>query len=377
MARAKSPAFLDHFAQVDDPRVVKRSDHKLIDILFIALCATICGADDFCGIEIWAEARIDWLRKYLELPCGIPTHDTFNRVFQAIDPDQFVNCFRRWVMPLCETLQVKLISLDGKTARRTLDRKHGKNPLHIVSAWASEANLLLGQATVDEKSNEITAIPRLLELLELHGAIVTIDAMGCQTEIAAKIRERGGDYVLAVKGNQEHLEDDVRAAFAVECEKADSKISSYTTNEKGHGREERRVVETMPVPHTVRNQEDWKDLRSIGRVIRTYRENGQEKADVRYFISSLESKVKLFGKAVRSHWGIENGLHWTLDMYFGEDQHRARTDNAAANLALLRRWVLSLLKQNTSVKGRAYASKPTWSHAECHRMVNPAKLPGS
>jgi predicted transposase YbfD/YdcC len=351
MAVAECRSFLDHFAQVNDPRVVRRCDHKLLDILFIALCASICGADDFCEIELWAKARLEWLKKYLDLPFGIPTHDTFNRVFQAIDPDQFLDCFRKWVMPLCESLQVKLIAVDGKTARATLDRKKGKKALHVVSAWASEAHLLLGQTTTDEKSNEITAIPRLLDLLDLHGAIVTIDAMGCQKEIAAKIRERGGDYVLAVKGNQEHLEDDVIAAFAAESEKADNTISSYSTKEKGHGREERRVVETMPVPQTVRNQQDWKDLTSIGRVTRMYRENGQEKADVRYFISSLESRVKLFGKAVRSHWGIENGLHWTLDMYFGEDRHRARTENAAANFALLRRWVLSLLRQNTTVKG--------------------------
>jgi predicted transposase YbfD/YdcC len=351
MVGTECRSFLDHFAQVNDPRVVKRCDHKLLDILFVALCAAICGADDFCEIEIWAKARLDWLKKYLDLPFGIPTHDTFNRVFQAIDPDQFFDCFRKWVMPLCESLQVKLIAVDGKTARATLDRKKGKKALHVVSAWASEAHLLLGQTTTDEKSNEITAIPRLLELLDLHGAIVTIDAMGCQKEIAAKIRERGGDYVLAVKGNQEHLEDDVIAAFAAESEKADNTISRYSTKEKGHGREETRVVETMPVPETVRNQDEWKDLKSIGRVIRMYREHGQEKADVRYFISSLESRVKLFGKAVRSHWDIENGLHWTLDMYFGEDRHRARTENAAANFALLRRWVLSLLRQNTTVKG--------------------------
>jgi predicted transposase YbfD/YdcC len=351
MAPTHSPSFLAHFAKVKDPRINRRRRHHLLDVLFIALCATIGGADDFVAIEIWAKARRTWLAQYLELPNGIPSHDTFNRVFQALDPRQFLDCFRRWVKPLCDSLGVKLVGIDGKTARATLDRKNGKKALHLVSAWASEAHLLLGQVAVDDKSNEITAIPRLLELMELHGAIVTIDAIGCQKEIAAKIRERGGDYVLAVKGNQEHLEEDVIAAFVAEQEKPHNKISTATTTEKGHGRIETRVVETMPVPGTVRNLEEWKDLTTIGRVTRMYQERGEEKSEVRYFISSLKSKVKRFGQAVRGHWGIENGLHWTLDMYFGEDRHRARTANAAENLGLLRRWVLSLLRQDTTVKG--------------------------
>jgi predicted transposase YbfD/YdcC len=351
MVQSQSSSFCDHFSQIDDPRINRRRLHKLGDILFVALCATIGGADDFLSIEVWGKERLDWLRQYLELPHGVPSHDTFNRVFQALDPRQFLNCFRNWVQPLCARLGVKLIGIDGKTARATLDRKKGQKPLHIVSAWASEAHLLLGQTTVDEKSNEITAIPRLLELLDLHGAIVTIDAMGCQKEIAAKIRERGGDYVLAVKGNQDRLEEDVIAAFAAESEKSAPQITSCTKKEKGHGRLETRIVDTMPVPVSVRHQDLWKDLRSIGRVTRIYQERGDEKSEVRYFISSLEPKVKLLGQAVRGHWGIENGLHWTLDMYFGEDRSRARTANAAENMALLRRWVVSLLRQDTSLKG--------------------------
>lgn len=351
MSPTTSSSFFEHFALVDDPRVNRRRRHQLLDILFIALCATIAGADDFLAMEIWGKARIDWLKKYLELPNGIPSHDTFNRVFQAINPTQFVNCFRNWVQPFCERLGVKFIAIDGKTARATLDRKHAKKPLHIVSAWASEAHLLLGQTAVDEKSNEITAIPRLLELLDLHGAIITIDAMGCQKEIAATIREGGGHYVLPVKGNQDTLEDDLMTAFAAESEKADPQINSQTTTEKGHGRIETRIVEIMPVPKSVRNQDLWKDLKSIGRVTRIYQEKGIEKSEVRYFISSLAARVKLFGQAVRGHWGVENGLHWTLDMYFGEDRSRARAGNAAENLALLRRWVLSLLRQDTTVKG--------------------------
>jgi predicted transposase YbfD/YdcC len=351
VAQTPSLSFLDHFSQIDDPRVNRRRRHKLLDILFIALCATIAGADDFLAIEVWGRSRRDWLQQYLELPNGIPSHDTFNRVFQALDPQQFLLCFRHWVQPLCESLGVKLIAIDGKTARATLDRKKQKNPLHVVSAWASEAHLLLGQMAVDEKSNEITAVPRLLELLDLHGAIVTLDALCCQKEIAAKIREQGGHYVLAVKGNQEHLEEDVMAAFEAEEAKVDNHISSMTTHDKGHGRIETRVVETMPVPALVRNQELWKDLKSLARVTRTYHEKGDEKSEVRYFISSAASKPKLIGQAVRGHWGVENGLHWTLDMYFGEDRQRARAGNAAENMALLRRWVLSLLRPDTTVKG--------------------------
>jgi predicted transposase YbfD/YdcC len=345
-----SPSFVDNFAQLNDPRVNRRRRHKLLDILFIALCATLGGADDFLAMEAWGRSRIDWLKQYLELPNGIPSHDTFNRVFQALDPRQFLECFRRWVQPLCESLGLKLIAIDGKSNRATLDRKKHKNPLHVISAWASEAHLLLGQMAVDEKSNEITAVPQLLELLDLHGAIVTLDALCCQKEIAAKIREGGGHYVLAVKGNQEHLEEDVMAAFGAEQAKAHNHISSVTTHEHGHGRVETRVVDTMPVPARVRHQELWKDLKSIARVTRMYQEKGEEKSEVRYFITSLAPKPKVLGRAVRNHWGVENGLHWTLDMYFGEDRHRARAGNAAENMALLRRWVLSLLRQDTTVK---------------------------
>jgi predicted transposase YbfD/YdcC len=213
--------------------------------------------------------------------------------------------------------------------------------------------LLLGQVAVEEKSNEITAIPRLLEILELHGAIVTIDAMGCQKEIAAKIRERGADYVLAVKGNQEHLEEDVIEHFSkLDAGKSPGRgFSSYQTKEEtAHGRTEQRFCDAVPVPATLRHLEDWKDLRSLCRVTRLYTEKGEEKSEVRYFISSLKADAKLLAKAIRGHWGIENGLHWVLDMYFGEDRNRARTDHAAENLALLRRWVLSMLARDKSMK---------------------------
>jgi predicted transposase YbfD/YdcC len=256
------------------------------------------------------------------------------------------------VEALQESTDGQLVAIDGKTARATLDRAKGKNPLHIVSAWAAENRLFLGQEVVDEKSNEITAIPKLLAVLELTGAIVTIDAMGCQKEIAAKIREKKADYVLAVKGNQEHLEEDVIAAFAaVDNGQSPPTLRTHTEHAKGHGRIETRWTQVMAVPAALRNREAWQDVATIARCTRCYTENGVEKSEARYFISSLPPQVKKIARAIRGHWGIENGLHWVLDMYFAEDRNRARMGNAAANLGLLRRWVLSLLQRNEAITG--------------------------
>jgi predicted transposase YbfD/YdcC len=326
--------------------------HNLLDILFIALCAVVSGANDCVAMEKFGKNKRAWLEKYLTLPYGTPSHDTFSRVFAALDGRQFVECFLKWVEGLQESTAGKVVAIDGKTARATLDRAKGKNPLHVVSAWVTENRLFLGQEVVADKSNEITAIPKLLEVLELAGAIVTIDAMGCQKEIAAKIREKKADYVLAVKGNQDHLETDIMEAFAaVEEGRPPETLRTDTEHDKGHGRVEMRRTQTMAVPTTLRHQEDWKDIASIARCTRTYSEQGEEKSEVRYFISSLPPLVKQLAKAIRRHWGVENGLHWVLDMYFAEDRNRARTGNEAANLALLRRWVISLLRRPASVSG--------------------------
>jgi predicted transposase YbfD/YdcC len=246
----------------------------------------------------------------------------------------------------------EIVAVDGKTVRASLDRAKGQNPLHVVSAWASLNRVALGQVMVDEKSNEITAIPRLLELLELHGAIVTIDAMGCQKEIAATIRERGADYVLAVKGNQEHLEADIVNSFAAldDGSKRHRQRSQASQRSRGHGRSELRWCDAIPVPRTLRNRDEWPDLKSICRVTRVWMERGQEKSEVRYFISSLAADARGLAKAILGHWGIENGLHWVLDMYFAEDRSRARTEHAAANLAVLRRWIITLLRQDKTLK---------------------------
>jgi predicted transposase YbfD/YdcC len=349
--------FFSHFDNLSEPRVDRTKLHKLMDVVFIAVCALLSGANDFVGMEKFGKTKIDWLKKYLELPNGIPSHDTFGRVIQAIDPQQFVNCFRSWVAAFADTKAGRLIAIDGKTARASLDRKADQNPLHVVSAWAQESRLLLGQLAVDEKSNEITAIPTLLEILELEGAVVTIDAMGCQTEIVAKIREKKADYILAAKGNQDHLEEDVIAEFAKLDEPEGRGQPSQTPDvyetkkEKGHGREEQRCCEALPVPSTLRNKDKWKDIKSICRVTRIYTERGEEKSEVRYFISSLPAKAKKLALGVRGHWGIENGLHWVLDMAFSEDRSRARKGHAQENLALLRRWMISLLRQDTTIPG--------------------------
>jgi predicted transposase YbfD/YdcC len=352
MSKQQSPLLFDHFDKLKDPRVDRTKAHPLLNVIFIGLCAVVSGANDFVGMEKFGKSKRAWLEKYVELPNGIPTHDTFGRVFEALDPHEFLTSFLSWVEALQVALAGKLVNIDGKTARATLDKAKGKNPLHVVSAWAAENRLLLGQVCVDEKSNEITAIPKLLEVLELSGAIITIDAMGCQKEIVTKIREKGADYVLAVKGNQEFLEEDVIACFAaLDAGTSRRRPSVCESVDKGHGRKERRRCEALSVPQTLRNLEVWQDLHSICRVTRTYTENGEEKSEVRYFISSLPASAAQLAQAIRGHWGVENGLHWVLDMYFGEDKSRARAGNAAANMALLRRWVLSWLRQDKTTTG--------------------------
>jgi predicted transposase YbfD/YdcC len=348
-----SASFFDHFDPLEDPRIERCRRHNLRDIVFIAVCAFISGANDFVGMEKFGRTCRTWLAKFVELPNGIPSHDTFGRVFAAVDAEQFVECFLSWAESIHQVTAGELINIDGKTVRASVDKAKGQNPLHVVSAWATANRLTLGQVMVDEKSNEITAIPKLLELLEIQGAIVTIDAMGCQKDIAAQIRAGEADYVLAVKGNQEHLEEDIINHFERLDEGVESNVavSRYATNAKDHGRQEQRYYQAVPVPDTLRNLAAWPDLRSIARATRVWQENGVEKSEVRYFISSLAANAKVLGEAIRGHWGIENGLHWVLDMYFGEDRSRARTEHAAANLATLRRWILSLLRQNETLTG--------------------------
>jgi predicted transposase YbfD/YdcC len=349
-------SFFDHFAALEEPRVERTRHHPLMNIVFIAVCALLSGANDFVGMEKFGNNKKAWLAKFLDLTEGIPSHDTFGRVIQALKPEQFIQCFLSWVEAFADSKAGRHIAIDGKTARASLDRASALKPLHIVSAWAREAGLVLGQVAVDEKSNEITAIPKLLEMLELSGAIVTIDAMGCQKEIATKVREGGGDYVLAVKGNQEHLEQDIIAHFqkldeAAEQAKRPRRPDAHETKDGGHGRQEYRRCEALPIPKDLRGRDDWQDLKSICRVTRRYTDKGQEKSEVRYFISSLPADAQRLGAAVRGHWSVENNLHWVLDMTFAEDRSRARTDHAQENMGLLRRWALSVLKQDEAMSG--------------------------
>jgi predicted transposase YbfD/YdcC len=352
----QASCFFGHFAALEDPRLDRTKLYPLLEIVFIAVCALLSGANDFVGMEKFGKAKHDWLKKYLELKNGIPSHDTFGRVMRALPPQQFVDCFRSWVSNFHESKKGDHICIDGKTARASLDRATEQTPLHVVSAWATDQGLLLGQVAVDEKSNEITAIPKLLEMLELKGALVTIDAMGCQREIAAQIQAKGGDYILAVKGNQEHLEEDVMAAFATVDDwrdqgQAGAVPSVHESADDDHGRAEQRYCEALPVPKTLRNRDAWAGLRSICRVTRTYIEKGIDKSEVRYFITTLPAQAKRLAVGVRGHWGIENKLHWVLDMAFAEDRSRVRLGNGQENLALLRRWALSVQLQNTTVKG--------------------------
>jgi predicted transposase YbfD/YdcC len=357
-----SPAsIVTYFRDLPDPRrETKNKKHRLIDILVIALCGTIAGCQSAVEIEAYGRAKQAWLKTFLGLAHGIPSHDTFSRVLQLLDPRKFHDCFVTWVQALHERTRGQVVPIDGKTLRRSFDSASGRPALHLVSAWAAENRLVLGEIPVDDKSNEITAVPKLLELLELTGAIVTIDALGCQKEIAETARERGADYVLTVKDNQPHLREDLADHFdrILEDEGSLPRTQRHTTQEKNRGRREYRAYLSTPVPEALRHRAAWRDLRSVGYVLSVVHREGKEMVEVRYFISSLEPNARRLARAVRGHWGIENSQHWVLDVVFQEDQSRARLGNAAENLALLRRLAMNLMeKEGTKhaslrVKGR-------------------------
>jgi predicted transposase YbfD/YdcC len=347
-----SIAILTHFEGLTDPRVDRGKLHKLIDVLGIALCAFLCGAEGWEDVERYGRIKRKWLAKWLELPNGIPSHDTFRRVFNALKPAEFVACLQSFVATLQEEMQGRHIAIDGKTVCGSFDKATNRAALHLVSAWSSEVGISLGQVAVDQKSNEITAVPSLLALLELEGATVTLDAMHCQKETAAAIRGRDADYVLAVKANQEKLHEAVHEAFLLYAEKdfSSRRLRRHTTQEHCHGRQERREYFVAPAPQALADSGEWRDLASIGMVIRTRQLDGQEPSEeVSYYISSLPPKVKRFARVVRGHWSIENSLHWSLDVTFAEDRCRIRRGKGPENVALLRRLTLSILKQDTSL----------------------------
>jgi len=332
------------FAPLKDPRRAHRRLHHLQDIVVIALCAVIAGAQDWQEIETFGRKRRAWLRRFLALPNGIPSHDTFERVFDRLKPQAFQACFLAWVRALSAAVGIKHVAIDGKTLRGSGSAKLG--PLHLVSAWATAQRLSLGQVAVDAKSNEITAIPALLELLDLQGALVTIDAMGCQKDIAAKIIAGGGDYVLTVKDNQPHLLEDIQASFerAIDQGFAGVEHDTYETRERGHGRQEYRCYTVLHCTEGIRGREDWAGLTTIGICYSERAVAGETTTEARYFIGSKRAGAKYYGRGLRNHWGIENSLHWQLDVTFQEDRNRVTRRNAAENLALLRRLTLSLLQ---------------------------------
>jgi len=360
MANPASVAIEEHFGDLTDPRIDRTKLHKLLDILVIAICAVICGADSWEDVEAFGHAKIEWLSTFLELPNGIPSHDTFNRVFARLDAEQFQASFLNWMSAVSEVIGGQVIAIDGKVLRRSHDRGIGKGAIDMVSAWATANRLVLGQVKVDDKSNEITAIPQLLEALEVAGCIVTIDAMGCQTKIAEMIIEKEAEYVLALKDNQGNLFEDTRKLFA------DLESSLYTayayeydkTVNKDHGRIEIRecwTISDLEILCHLRGFDNWKKLLTVSR-IRSQRWIGEEKTcEDRYHIASIIGAQKVLS-AARSHWGIENGLHWTLDIAFDEDRCRVRKDNGPANFAVLRHIALNLLKQEKtskrSIKGK-------------------------
>jgi predicted transposase YbfD/YdcC len=353
----------EHFATLTDPRADRGKEHLLVDILTITLSAVICGADDWVAVATFGKTKAAWLRTFLALPNGIPSHDTFGRVFRLLDPDELRRCFFAWVRAVLGesaagdaggSVGPQVVAVDGKTLRRSHDRRSGKEALHLVSAWATESGLVVGQVATDVKSNEITAIPTLLKLLALEGATVTIDAMGCQTAIAAQVVEQGADYVLALKDNHERLHARVRSAFrdadaAVGTTLPLAAVPAHTTVEKDHGRIERRRCRAIGDPDYLAFIDPdgaWPNLRSVICIESTRRIGDTVSTEARHYLSSLPADAHRLQRIVRSHWGVENRLHWVLDLAFHEDSSRVRADHAPENLAIIRHLALNLLRRD-------------------------------
>jgi len=341
-----------HFEELEDPRSEVNLRHPLLSVIVIALLAVLAGAGGPTAIARWAVLKQEFLLQVLDLPNGIPSKDVFRRLLMALKPAAFQACFANWLQSLrteataATGVEQPILAVDGKTARRSHDRKNGLGALHSVSVWASEFGLSLGQVACAEKSNEITAIPELLRLVDIKGAIITIDAMGTQKAIAAQIIEGKADFVLALKGNQETLHQAVIDYIDEQLEGDLASAQEHVTTEKGHGREEMRTYLQLPAPEELPDFMRWKGLKSIAMVTSRCLRDGQETVEVRYYISSLTLDVKRFARAARGHWGIENSCHWSLDMTFREDESRLRERNLRENFAWLNRFALSLLKQH-------------------------------
>lgn len=366
---AEATDFFTQFSVLPDPRLERTKKHKLLEILFIALCTLLCGGETFTDMEAFGEAKEAWLRTRLELPHGIPSHDTFGRVFSLLDPQAFGECFFRWSAALHEATGGEVIALDGKTLRHSFDTATGQAALHLVSAWASQNGVSLGHLKVESKSNEITALPALLKLLDVRGCVVTIDAMGCQKELAKQIVEQGGDYVLGLKANQPHLQEEVQYFFreAKQLDFHDVPYRYHQTVEKEHGRIETRrcwMVEEVAIQWLAREQQ-WPGLASIAMIEAERRSGKKVSTETRYFLSSLTGRARQLAEAVRAHWGIETSLHWVLDVTLHEDESRVRKDHAPENLAVLRRLALNLIRKAKAPKAsvRASLKRAGWDHA--------------
>jgi len=382
MQKHPTLSLVEHFKDLADPRINRTKDHALIDVLVIAVCTLLCGGEGFNDMEDFGKAKEAWFRTFLTLTNGIPSHDTFNRVFAALDPKQFLESFLSWTQSLRQEFHREIVAVDGKALRRAMNKK--ENLKYVVSAWAESNNLVLGQLKVTDKSNEITAVPELLRVLELGGCIVTLDAMGCQKKIAKEIIEADADYVLALKGNQETVHEEVKSfldatiaeiqaprAPGAKLSKAAASLVHVETVEKDHGRFETRRYYQSDHLHWFADLAKWEGLKSVGVVESTREIDGEKTVERRYYLASLTLDAELFARAVRSHWGVENKVHWIMDVCFHEDQSRARAGFAAENLATLRRLALNMLKKETSkkrgIKGKQLNA--SWDHAYLLKLL--------
>lgn len=363
MAEKPISSLEEHFSQLEDPRIERHKLHKLLDIIVVAICAVICGADNWVDIEMFGNKKKVWLRQFLELPNDIPSHDTFGRVFGLLKAEQFQACFMEWVKAVNQVTQGQVIAVDGKQLRGSLDGYLGKGAIYMVNAWATENQIALGQRQVATKSNEITAIPELLAMLEIAGCIITIDAIGCQTEIAHQIISKQAEYVLAVKENQPNLYEDIVYLFDL-YRKEDNPLPYFAdyhkTVDKDHGRIEIRECWTLSAEvhqSSVRRLSEWEQVRSIGLILSERRIGQETTVQARYFISSLPPNATRLMVAVRSHWSIENSLHWVLDVVFDEDRSRIRKDHAPQNMAVIRQIAINLLKKEKTAKGGVQAKR--------------------
>lgn len=347
-----SLALIHHFHNLEDPRLGTLCRHEFLDIIVIAICSSICGYTDWTDMELYGETHVEWLKTFLPLPHGIPSHDTFRYLFSRIDPLAFQQCFASWIQALSKASDLKQIAIDGKTLRGSSDRTHSKSGLHLVSAWATENHLSLGQVAVAEKSNEITAIPYLLQLLDIRGALITIDAMGCQKEIARVIQAKEANYLLAVKENQPHLLEDIQQTITKHFEQTEPTIvaTHHETVTVGHGRKELRTYSLFTDLEGIRDRDLWPGLRRICMATNERTVGDKTSVEVRYYIGSFQGTVEEYARGIRNHWGIENSLHWVLDVTYGEDGSRKRAEHGAENMAWLRRMVVSLLKNDQTTK---------------------------